>query len=164
MLQIRQAGMEKAAEVWETLEHLPSPVDPVNIYKAASSLKCAEFISRLRAHKLAYVLSKLMLQFLDDTVVIVGIDAGEVIEAARVISLIEEAMPLTDEIFNDPMAYATRQHVYDGLLLLAAARLGKEVETQKCLTDMQEGVAMVWLMNRLEESGIEFDPNKPPDA
>jgi hypothetical protein len=164
LMQIRQAGMEKAAEVWEFLENLPSPVDPANVYKAATSLKCAEFINRIRNHKIAPVLAKIMLQFLDDTLAIVGLDSGEVFEGARVLQIIEETMPLTPEIYNDALAYATRQHVYDGLLLLAAARLGKEVETKKRLDDMQESVAMVWLMSRLEESGIQFDPNAPPQA
>jgi hypothetical protein len=162
--QLRQAGMEKAAVVWEILENLSTPADPSNIYKAVTSLKCAEFISRTRAHKIAPALTKIVVEFLDETLAIVGVDAGEVYEGARVISVIEEAMPLTEEIFNDPVAYAMRQHVYDGLLLLAAARLGKEVETKQCLTNMQESVAMVWLMNRFEESGLKFDPDKPPQA
>jgi hypothetical protein len=164
LMQLRQAGMEKAAEVWETLENLPNPVDSANVYKAATSLKCAEFINRTRNHKIAPILAQIMLQFLDDTLAIVGLDAGEVLEGARVLQTIQEAMPLTPEIFADPAAYAMRQHVYDGLLLLAAARLGKEVETKKRLDDMQESVAMVWLMSRLEESGIQFDPNAPPQA
>jgi len=164
MLQLRQTGMEKAAEVWETLENLPNPMDPANVYKASVSLKCAEFISRVRHLKIAPLLAKIMLQFLENTIAVVGNEAGDVHEGARAMKVIEEIMPMTEEIFNDPTACAMRQHVFDGLLLLAAVRLGKELETKKCLDDMQEDVALVWLMGRLEESGIKFDPNGEPQA
>jgi hypothetical protein len=164
LMQIRQSGMEKAAEVWETLENLPTPIDPANLYKAVIALKCAEFINRISHLTVAPVLTKIMFQFLEKTIGVVGNDAGGVHEGARALQILQETMPMTEEIYNDPSACAMRQHVYDGLILLAAARLGKELETKKCLDDMQEEVTMAWLMGRLEESGFKFDPNGTPQA
>jgi hypothetical protein len=63
MLQIKQAGMEKAAVIWETLEHLPQPIEPVDICKAISSVRCAEFLARIRNHKLAPALTQCVMQF-----------------------------------------------------------------------------------------------------
>jgi hypothetical protein len=165
MLQIRQAGMEKAAAVWEALEHLPQPIEPADVYKAVSSVKCAEFLARTRSHKLAPALWRCVAQFLDATLGVVGDEAGDKSEGMRALSAIEETMPMTDEVFNDAVAYATRQHVYDGVLLLAAVKLGKETETKKCLDDMQAGVAMVLVMSYLKEGvlggGADFDPDEP---
>jgi hypothetical protein len=95
---------------------------------------------------------------------------GEVSGGVRVLSVVEEAMPLTDEIFNDPAAYATRQHVYDGILLLTAVKMGKEVETKKCIEVMHAGVAKILIMSYLKESILSevdkeafrsLDPDKP---
>jgi len=161
MLQLRQAGMEKAAVVWENLESLPSPIAPVNIFKAVSSVKCAEFANRVRSHRLAPALTRIAIKFLNDTLDVLGVDAGDIFEGARALDVLAENMPLTDEIYNDPAAYATRQHVYDGLLLLAAAKLGKEAETKRCLDHMQEGIAMLFVMDYYEGRGLSFDPDKP---
>jgi hypothetical protein len=164
LLQIKQMGMERAALIWETLEHLPQPIGPVDVFKAVSSAKCAEFVARVRNHRLAPVLMRCVAQFFDATLSIIG-EGGEKSEGMRVLVVIEEAMPLTDDIFNDPAAYATRQHVYNGILLLSAIKLGKEIETKKCLDDMQMGVAKVLIASYLKESimsGIaDFDPDKP---
>lgn len=158
--QLRQAGMERAAVVWENLETLPKPIAPVNIFKAVSSVKCAEFANRVSAHKHARPLTRIAVKFLNDTLDIIGTDNGEIFEGARALDILAENMPMTDEIFNDPEAYATRQHVYDGLLLLAAAKLGKETETKRCLDAMQEGITMLFVMDYYEERGLNFDPDK----
>jgi hypothetical protein len=151
MLQIKQAGMWKAAAIWEMLEHLPQPIGPTDIYKAASSIKCSEFLARTINHRLAPALVECVTQFFADTSDIVGED-GEIPEGLRALSFIEETMPMTDEIFSDAAACATRQHVYDGIMLLAAVKLGKEAETKKCIEDMQQGVAKILIMDYLKES------------
>jgi hypothetical protein len=156
-VKVRQNGMEKAASIWEILETLPTPIEPANIYKAVTSVKSVEFADRVRGHRFASALLKLVVQFLNESLVVIGVDAGSVVEGARAQKIIANAMPLTDEIYNDPVAYATRQHVYDGLLLLAAAQLGKEVETKKCIDNMHEGVTKLFI---LEEAGSGFDPAK----
>jgi hypothetical protein len=155
-MELRQAGMEKAAEVWEMLENLPTPIPPVDIYKAASAMKCSEFISRIRTHKIAPEITRLLIKFMDDILAQVGADAGSVVEGARVLAVVSTAMPLTDEVFNDPAAYAQRQHVYDGLLLLSAARLGKEAETKKVIDELQESVTQAVMASYFED-----DPGKP---
>jgi len=153
--------MKKAAAIWETLESLPVPIAPANIYKAAVSVKCAEFTNRVRTHRFAPALLKLVVQFLDDTLDVVGVNAGDISGGVRALAFFAEAMPLTNEIFNDPAAYAMRQHVYDDLLLLAALRLGKEAETKKCINDMQYGVMRLLVTGYFEGSSLRFDPDKP---
>jgi hypothetical protein len=128
---IRQAGMEQAAVVWEILANLSNPLHPVDIIKAVASLKCSEFTEAIHGHRQAPEFLKLVLQFLEDIMNIVGKE-GSLYGGARALEIIEDAMPLTEEISNDPAAFAQRQHTFEGLHLLAAARLGKEAEIKKC--------------------------------
>jgi hypothetical protein len=152
MVQIKQEGMERAAAIWEVLENQPQPFDPANIYKACCSVKCAEFISRTLTHRLAPALMEAVMKFLDDTLVLVPSEVGSTEEGERVMDVLSLEMPLTEEIYNDPSKYATRQHVYDGLILLAAMKLGKEEETKTVLHEMQQSVARALIANYLKEA------------
>src|SRR5271167_3475843 len=149
---IKQLGMEQAAAIWETLEALPQPVDPVNIFKAACSVKCAEFITRVRNHPIAMTIMKSILEFLDSTLQLAEDNDGSRDEGMRVVEVMEAAMPLTDEIYNDPAAYATRQHVYDGLIMLSAAKMGKAPEAKECINRLQSGVAIAMIRSILAQS------------
>ena len=141
--QLRQTGMEKAAVIWEMLEALPTPIAPTNIYKAACSIKSAEFLARTRSSPIFPTIMKLIAGFMDETIQIAGesVDENDRAEGFRAIELFEQEMPLTKEIYDDPAAYATRQHTYDGIIVLTAAKLGKETETKACLEHLQQGVA-----------------------
>ena len=150
--QIKQDGMEKAAVLWETLEALPQPIEPVNIFKAACSVKCAEFMTRIRNHPVALTIMKFILEFLDSTLQITGEESGSRDEGMRVVEVFEEAMPLTEEVYSDAAAYATRQHVYDGVIMLAAAKMGKETEAKECIDQLQRGVAVAMIRSILAES------------
>src|SRR5277367_512157 len=109
---IRQQGLELAATIWETLEALPVPILPVNIFKASCSAKCAEFMTRLHNNPLFAVVVKSIARFLDGTLKIASEFGGSnKDEGMRVIEIFDEAMPLTMEVFDDARAYATRQHV-----------------------------------------------------
>jgi hypothetical protein len=153
---IRQQGMEKAAVIWETLETLPQPVEPVNIFKAACSVKCAEFMTRVRNHPMALMLMKSVLQFLEATRQVTEDNNGSQEEGMRVVTIFEEAIPLTDEVYNDAAAYATRQHVYDGVIMLAAAKLGKEAEVKDCIDEFQRSVAMAMIRSILAQGEIDL--------
>jgi hypothetical protein len=140
--QIRQDGMEKAAAIWETLELLTESIHPVNIYKAVCSIKCAEFMLRLRDNPAAGMTLKSLLLFLDNTLEIAKpLSAySNQDEGMRAVKVLEDAMPMTSEVFQDPSAYASRQHTYDGVIMLAAVKMGKEVETQEVIAKFQEDV------------------------
>jgi len=151
--QIRQEGMEVAASIWETLEALPEPIHPINIFKAACSIKCAEFMSRIRGNAAYGTIIKSLMTFLDGTLKVVATlktksnrDEGE-----RVIAVLEETMPLTDEVFSNPIAYAKRQHTYDGIIMLAAAKMGVEAETKECISKFQEGVVKAVMLAQFAE-------------
>jgi hypothetical protein len=150
---IREQGMERAASIWETLENLPQPVEAVNVFKAACSIKCAEFMTRVHNNPVFPVIMKSLVQFMDGTLSVVENVAGsDSSNGMRVVAVLEEAMPLTAEIFADAAAYATRQHVYDGLIMLAAAKMGKEQETKACIDRLQGGVAKAMLLSMFAES------------
>jgi hypothetical protein len=150
---IRQQGMEKAATIWETFENLPTPFSPVNIFKAACSIKCAEFVSRIRSNDLLLLLSEYIGAFLDETLAVAGTSTEAAIdEGMRVVDTLEKEMPLTDEIFEDPARYATRQHVYDGLIMLSAAKMGKEKEAKGCIDRLQSGVSKAMLMAMIQQT------------
>lgn len=156
-LQLKQKGLEQAAAIWETLENLPQPIDPVNIYKAACSAKCAEFLSRIRHNTLFDEILGALMQFLDGTLKITGDVKSDKDEGMRVIDTITQAMPLTDDVFNDPAAYATRQHVYDGIIMLSAAKMGKEAETKECIDLLQASVARAMVIALLK-AGFTDEP------
>jgi hypothetical protein len=140
--QLRQTGMEKAAGLWEMFQTLPTPIAPVNIYKAACSIKCAEFLARIRNNSLYFDIARQLTEFMDETLRIAEGEGtkSDMDEGFRAIKLMEREMPLTGEIFDDAAAYATRQHVYDGVIVLAAARMGKETEVKECIENLQKGV------------------------
>lgn len=169
--QIRQQGMERAAAIWETLENIPEPVNPADVYKAACSIKCAEFLTRIKRHRMYMQLMQIVLEFLDTTLQIVPAEEGSEADGVRVINIFEKEMPLTDEVFNDPTAYATRQHVYDGIILLSSIKLGKEAETKACIERMQQDVAGLMVVTYLKEAllgnmprGSEPEDPKKTDA
>lgn len=135
--------MEKAAVIWETFEALPTPLSPVNIYKASCSIKSAEFLTRIRNNSLFRDIAQLLAAFMNETLEIAdgeGTNADRS-EGFQAVELIEREMPLTKEIFDDAAAYATRQHVFDGLIMLAAAKMGKAEEAKQCIDNLQKGVA-----------------------
>ena len=66
-------------------------------------------------------------------------------EGDTVLAVLEEAMPLTAEVFNDATAYAQRQFVYDGIIMLSAAKMGKNEETWECITRLQRDVVKAML-------------------
>src|SRR5271170_2524005 len=147
--QMRQQGMERAAAIWETLETLPEPVAPVNVFKAACAIKCAEFVSRVRNNPIFDIVIKHIVNFMDDTLEVMKDFAEEgsnQVEGMRVIEVLETAMPLSDKVFSDPVAYATRQHVYDGIIMLAAVKMDKEAETKACIETLQMGVAKAMMV------------------
>lgn len=154
--QLRQTGAERAATLWEMLEALPEPIAAVDIYKAACSIKCAEFLSRIRNNSVYLEITKLLAGFVDETITIIGDGSGDRIGGFRVIDLIEREMPLTKEIYEDAAAYATRQHVYDALILLAAAKLGKAEETKDAIDHLQKGIARVMVMAIVRASVIDM--------
>jgi len=143
--QIRQRGMETAATIWVTLESLSEPIDAANIYKATCAIKCAEFVARIRTNPLFDVILPLLGEFLDGTLEIAQNYPNDKSEGMRVITVLETAMPLTTEVFNDSAAYASRQFAYDGVIMLAATKLGKETETRECIEGLQLGVAKAML-------------------
>jgi hypothetical protein len=140
---VRVPGMEKAAAIWEALVNLSNPIPPVDIYKAAAAMKCAEFAKAARKHKDFAALLTIITQFFDDTMVILGAEAGDPYQGARALHLISTIMPLTAEIENDPIAYAQRQHTFEGLLLLSAAPLGKEADIKKCYDVLHEATTKI---------------------
>jgi len=138
---IRQEAMERAAAIWETFEHLPQPIEPVNIYKAVCAVKCSEFVARVRRSPLFDLLASLVAEFLNGTIEI-GDNGGSIREGKRALAVVEGAMPLTPEAFGDPAAYAVRQHVYDGIIMLSAAKMGKEKETRECIDRLTAGIGI----------------------
>jgi len=152
--QIRQEGMEKAATIWETLELLPEPVHSVNIYKASCSIKCAEFLARLRDNPAYSMTMRSLMAFLDSTLEIAAplSEFSNKEEGMRVIAVLEEAMPLTQEVYEDPAKYAMRQHIYDGIIMLAAARMGKEEQTKEVISKFQDGVVKAVMFAQFAES------------
>jgi hypothetical protein len=163
--QLRQTGMEKAAVIWEMLEALPTPIAPTNIYKAACSVKAAEFLARTRTSPIFHSIMNIIALFMDETIGIAGESTAETdrIEGFQAIELFEREMPLSAEIFDDAAAYATRQHVYDGIIILAAAKLGKEEETKASLERMQQGVARAMITAVFQAALLQAADENPDD-
>lgn len=156
--EIRRQGMERAAMIWEMLETLPEPIEAVNVYKAACSCKCAEFMARLRGNPIFEAVAGYLVHFMDSTINVVKEFASisSKGEGMHVVEFFEQIMPLTAEIFADPAAYAIRQHVYDGIIMLAAVKMGKEVEVKKCIDALQADVAKMMLLSMFaERAGLE---------
>jgi hypothetical protein len=163
--QLRQTGAEKAAVLWEMLEVLPEPISPRNIYKGIASVKSAEFLTRTRNSPMYSAIMSLIAEFMETTILIAGESTAESdkAEGYRVIELTKREMPLTAEIFDDAPAYATRQHVYDALLVLAAVRLGKEEETKEAIHNLQAGVAKAMVMALFATALLEAADETPED-
>lgn len=165
VIQIRQAGMEKAAALWEMFETLPVPIAPINIFKASSSIKSAEFLTRIRNNGLYRDIAMLLAEFAMDTLQIAGEEGthDDRAEGFRAIELIEADMPLTKEIFDDAAAYAQRQHVFDGLIMLAAAKMGKLDEAKAAIETLQTGVGRAMVSAMFKAALIEAAPDENLD-
>ena len=163
--QMRQQGMERAAAIWETLETLPEPVTPVNVFKAACAIKCAEFVSRVRNNPVFDIVIKHIVNFMDDTLEIMKdfADDSDQVQGMRVIAVLEEAMPLTDAVFNNPVEYATRQHVYDGIIMLSAVKMDREEQTKECITNLQMGVTKAMMIQMLAKELMAVEDITPDE-
>jgi len=156
--ELKQQGFEQAATIWEMLENLPQPIAPINIYKAACASKCAEFLTRLRNNMLLAVVMKSVTQFLDGTLEIAESFTGSSsAEGMRAVAVFEEVMPLTDEVFANTKKYAQRQHVYDGVIMLAALKMGREKETKECIDRLQMGIGKAMRLAMFAESLVSKD-------
>lgn len=155
---IRNSAMERAATMWERVINDPQPFAPVNIYKAACTVKCSEFLARVANSSLFLPLMTVIMDFADKTIDIVGEhSASSQREGTRCAIVLENEMPLTDEVFANPVAYAERQHVFDSILMLAGAELGKAPETAAAIERLQNDMGEVFAIAALK-SITEIEP------
>lgn len=162
---IRQDAMERAAAIWEKFENLPQPLEPIDIYKATVSVKCAEFLARVHNSIVFGDLMRAISEFLESTLEIAERDGafGSLAEGRRVQAVLGDDMPMTTEVFGDPSAYAERQHVYDGIIMLAAAKMGREADTKACLERMHAGIAKAMRVAIIAESFVRNPGGAPRD-
>lgn len=144
LTKLHSAGMEIAAIAWEAIENVDPPLDPVNIFKAASSIRCTEMMERFFGTEDFGTMADIVIQFIENTRSdIGGAEAGNFDESVRAVGILGDI--LSDSESDNPADFAIRQHAFDGLLLLAAARLGKEIAIKERIDQMQESLSKMLL-------------------
>ena len=159
---LRQKGMEQAAIAWESIEQEQPPFDPINVFKACSSVKCAEMLTRLRHSSPGtfQAVVPIISEFLEGTLKdIGGTKTGNMEEGMRIVRKIEGLFPFKQEEFDDPSLFAIRQHTYDGVLILAASQFGAEQMIKQRIEDMQMEIAMHLLMAAIRKLASENEPS-----
>lgn len=159
---LQQAGMEKAAVAWETIEAANPPFDPINLLKGISSIKCAEMLTRLRStdadafSEVVDIISQFIQGTLND---VGGAESGNMTEGMLIVETLEALLPFSEEEFGSPKLFAIRMHTYDGLLLLAASKMGKEIIVRERIEQMQMDISMFLLRDIVRrartEQGVE---------
>lgn len=137
---LKDQGMERAAIAWEKLTSEVPPIDPINIFKAVCSIKCAELMSRFSTSKASHLGEHITViaDFLEAAIKEAGgTESGTKEEALRAVDIVEKYFPFDREAFGDPALFATRLHTLDGIIMLCAQRFNKEKEVRELIENMQ---------------------------
>jgi hypothetical protein len=141
LMHLKTKGNERAATAWEKLTAVAPPIDPINIYKAVCSIKCAEMLARFRSFDSANLadLITIIADFMEATIAEAGgASTGDKADGMRAVTVIEGMFPFAEQDFNDPSLFAIRMHTLDGVMLLSAEKFGKEQETKGHIETMQK--------------------------
>lgn len=158
LVELKNKGLENAATAWVSLTAIEPPIDPIDIFKAVCSVKCAEMLARFIKFDASENLAELVIvaDFMDATINVAGgAETGDKAEGLRAIDAVEKMFPFDQTAFHDPGLFAIRMHTLDGVLLLSAQRFGKEQEVKDLILSMQKGFMKVVIQNFITASANE---------
>jgi hypothetical protein len=148
LMELKTKGNERAAAAWEKLTAVAPPIDPINIYKAVCSVKCAEMLARFRSlntNNLAELIT-IIADFMEATIREAGgASSGDKADGMRAVTVIEGMFPFNEGDFSDPSLFAIRMHTLDGVMLLSAEKFDKEQETKNHIETMQRDFLQIVL-------------------
>lgn len=162
---LQQKGMERAAALFQTLEHIEPSFTPVDIFKTCCSMKCAEILTRTstRFPDLLPEMVEVIGDFVTGTLEsaeTTGVK-GKMSEATRINDVLETEYPYDEEKLKDPIEATIRMHMFDGLILLASSKFNREVETKEDIESLQMSMHQLLVMHILQSLRSIVETNEP---
>jgi hypothetical protein len=137
--EIRKQGEDQAMGL---LAHFNNPpaCDPIDVYKAVCSIKCAEILTRAFDTTAYRGVVEIIATFVEKTMKAVEGNDGNRENGMAVLSLIEFVCPFKPS--PGPDAFAVRMHMFDTLILESAKKLNIEAAAKEAIDTMQRDIIM----------------------
>jgi len=131
---IKKKGEDQAQGL---LAHF-SDFDPVDVYKAICSIKCAEILTRAFTTPAYSGVVEIVATFVETTMKAVEGNAGNRANGTAVLSLVEFVCPFR----SNPGAelFAIRMHMFDTMILASAKKLGVEAQAKEAVDTMATAI------------------------
>jgi len=136
---IKKLGEDQATGL---LAHL-SDSDPVDIYKAICSIKCAEILTRAFDTPAYPSVVEIVATFVETTMKLVDGNAGNRTNGMAVLSLVEFIAPFKSS--PTPDAFAIRMHMFDTMILESAKKLKIEAAAKSAIDTLSRDILMFLL-------------------
>lgn len=116
----------------------PPAFDPVDVYKAVCSIKCAEILTRAFETTSYPAIVEIVATFIEKTMKCVEGNNGNATQGRAVLGLIEFVCPFRSNPGAD--AFAIRMHMFDTLIIESAKKLGVEPAAKEAIDNMQRDI------------------------
>lgn len=152
-------GMERATTVFQALENTQPPFTPADAFKCVCSMKCSEILTRTHnafpedLTEMITIISDFMagtIQSVETT----GVN-GTIEEGARCNAEIDKLYPHVEDA--EPIEATIRMHMFDGLLVLIAAKFNRQNETSEDIAKLQKAMSDVLLARIMRIAGVAFN-------
>lgn len=117
--------------------------DPVDIYKAICSIKCAEILARSFETTAYRGMVEIVATFVESTMKLVDGNAGNKSEGMAILNIIELIAPFKPSPSADE--FAIRIHMFDTMILAAAKRLGIDAGAKAAIDAMTRDIFLFLL-------------------
>lgn len=120
------------------LLNILSDSDPIDIYKAICSIKCAEILTRAFGTTSYPGVVEIIAAFVESTMKAVDGNAGDKKNGLAVLSLLEFKYPFRSNPGAE--AFAVRMHMFDTMIIESAKKLGVEPQARGAVEAMQRDI------------------------
>jgi|SRR5271157_4016115 len=131
---IKKKGEDKASHILTLL----ADSNPIDIYKAICSIKCAEVLTRAFATPAYPGIVEIVATFVETTMKAVDGNEGDRTKGMAILSLIEFISPFKPSPGAEP--FAVRMQMFDTMILESAKKLGVEAQAKGAIDTMSAAI------------------------
>ena len=117
--------------------------DPIDVYKAICSIKCAEILTRAFSTPAYPTVVEIVATFVESTMKAVDGNNGDRTKGMAVLSLVEFIYPFKPSPGAEP--FAVRMQMFDTMILESAKKLGVEAQAKEAIDGMTAGLFLFLL-------------------
>jgi acetaldehyde dehydrogenase (acetylating) len=134
------------------LAHFTS-FDPVDVYKAVCSIKCAEILTRAFDTPAYPGVVEIVASFIETTMKAVEGNNGSAAQGRAILGLIEFVCPFQTNPGAE--AFAVRMHMFDTIILESAKKLNCESAAKEAVDAMQHDIFLFLLKETIAQSNTQ---------